>query len=185
MSIENGKLKITKWVSPWYVDQLDSNMLAVYQQHISKWEGSPDPWPAFYTDYDVNASRQQCVDTIVKHWDNFEDVFTFPTTPIFRIGHPLKRLTYELNITPQELINIEYLVIPSGMKVNPKNGALVLASSLNSTKCSYDNSVALGTKHIKFYDGRIYNSQPGDYITTVDRFELAVKEYPTAPGQII
>lgn len=185
MSISNGKLEVVKWISPWYIQQLDADQKAEYDLHIAQWDGSPDPWPAFASNYNLEESKAACVQVIIDNWDNFEDVFTFPTIPIFRIGHPLKRLAAELEFTlPDEFIKIEYLVLPQNVKINPKNGALVLGASLNASgQCSYENTVALGTKHIKLTDGRIFNSIPGDYITTMDHFQLAFQDYPTAPGQ--
>lgn len=185
MSIFNGKLEVSRWISPWYIEQLNADQKAEYDLHIAQWENRPDPWPAFASIYDINSSQAVCVQVIKDNWDNFEDVFTFPTTPIFRIGHPLKRLAVELGFTtPDDFIKIEYLVLPQNVKINPKNGALVLSSSLNNSgQCSYENTVALGTKHIKLIDGRVYNSMPGDYITTMDHFVLSFRDYPTAPGQ--
>ena len=186
MSISGtGKLEVAKWVSPWHVEQLTEEEKTAWYAHLTQWEQSPDPFPGFYAAYDINQSRQFCVDVIVAKWDTFQDVFTFPTTPLYRIGHPIKRMAHALGITdPAEFINLEYLVIPQGYKVNPKNGGLVLAASLNNSgQCSYENNVALGTKHVKMADGKIYNSIAGDHIATIDHFEQVFQEYPTAPGQ--
>lgn len=189
MSINaEGKLEVAKWVSQWYIDQLSPEKKIEWDAHIAKWEGSDNPFSFFIARYGVHLSRQQCVQGLTESWDKFQDVFEFPTTPPYIIGHPLKRLARDLNFTgPGDFINMHYLVVPQGFKFNPKNGAIVLAMSLNNSGiCSYQNSVALGVKHVVMTNGDIYSSIPGDNINTVDKFKLTwYNNYPIMEGHDI
>lgn len=170
------KIAIKSHVSDFYIDQLDTEEKKLWDAYIAKWEGHIDPVYVFLADYDYTDTPENCAQIVADHWDSFQDVFHFTGGNSYIIGHPLKRLAYDLGITdPLDFLNVDYLVM-SGARVDPRHSAIALATNFSD---SFTNNIILAVQNVLMTDGSVYKSFPiDDYGDGSNRLQLVFTPPP-------